>query len=69
MPCSQDRVVLASVAPAGTPHDVIERLNSAFVMILKQPDVRQRLEAQGLEIAQDQAPEQLGAFIQAEVKK
>jgi tripartite-type tricarboxylate transporter receptor subunit TctC len=62
-------VFFAIVAPAGTPREVVQRLNAAFVAVLKQPDVRQRLEAQGLEIAPDQRPEQLAAFIQAEVNK
>jgi tripartite-type tricarboxylate transporter receptor subunit TctC len=51
------------------PADVVQRLNSAFVTVLQQPDVRQRLEAQGLELSRDQKPEQLAEFIQSEVKK
>jgi len=62
-------VFFAIVAPAGTPRDVVQRLNGAFATALKQPEVRQRLEDQGLEIATDQRPEQLAAFIQSEVNK
>ncbi|WP_441237719.1 Bug family tripartite tricarboxylate transporter substrate binding protein [Bradyrhizobium sp. 930_D9_N1_4] len=36
------------VAPAGTPADIIQRLNAEIVRIGAQPDVRARLEAQGL---------------------
>jgi tripartite-type tricarboxylate transporter receptor subunit TctC len=62
-------VFFAIVGPAGMPGDVVQRLNSAFVTVLQQSDVRQRLEAQGLELSRDQKPEQLVAFIQSEVKK
>jgi tripartite-type tricarboxylate transporter receptor subunit TctC len=62
-------VFFGIVAPAGMPRDVVQKLNGAFVAVLQQPEVRQRLEAQGLEISKDQKPEQLGAFIQSEVKK
>lgn len=36
-------------APAGTPKDIIARLNQAIVRILKQPDVLERLRTDGLE--------------------
>lgn len=62
-------VFFAIVAPAGTPKELVQRLNAAFITVLNQPDVHQRLEEQGLEFARDQTPEQLGVFIQAEVSK
>ncbi|GAB3653377.1 Bug family tripartite tricarboxylate transporter substrate binding protein [Ramlibacter alkalitolerans] len=62
-------VFFGIVGPAGMPRDVVQKLNTAFVGILQQPEVRQRLEAQGLAISNEQKPEQLGAFIQSEVKK
>jgi tripartite-type tricarboxylate transporter receptor subunit TctC len=62
-------VFFGIVAPAGTSKDNVHKLNAAFVNVLKQADVRQRLQEQGLEIATDQTPAQLGAFIQAEVPK
>lgn len=62
-------VFFGIVAPAGTPKDTVQKLNAAFVNVLKQADVRQRLQEQGLEIATEQTPAQLAAFIQAEVPK
>ena len=38
------------VAPAGTPAEIIQRLNAEIVRIGAQPDVRDRLEAQGLRV-------------------
>jgi tripartite-type tricarboxylate transporter receptor subunit TctC len=62
-------VFFGLVAPAGTPKDVIDKLNQGFADALKQPEVRKTLLAQGLEFAPTTSPEQLGSFIQAEVVK
>lgn len=62
-------VFFGIVAPASTPKDVVQRLNSALTQVLQQPEVRQGLMAQGLEMASDLAPEQLAAFLQKEVPK
>ena len=62
-------VFFGIVAPAGTPKDAVQKINAAFVNVLKQADVRQRLQDQGLEIATGQTPAQLAAFIQVEVPK
>ena len=62
-------VFFGLVVPAGTPKDVIDRLNQGFAEALKQPEVRKTLLAQGLEFAPSTSPEQLGSFIQAEVVK
>ncbi len=62
-------VFFGVVAPAGTPKDVVQRLNVALSQVLQQPEVRQGLTAQGLEMASDLAPEQLASFLQKEVPK
>jgi tripartite-type tricarboxylate transporter receptor subunit TctC len=62
-------VFFGIVAPAGTPPAVIDKLNRAFADALKQPDVRQTLQQQGLEFAPSTTPAQLAAFIQSEVAK
>jgi tripartite-type tricarboxylate transporter receptor subunit TctC len=38
------------VVPAATPAPIVERLNAEVIRISKLPDVRQRLEAQGLSV-------------------
>jgi tripartite-type tricarboxylate transporter receptor subunit TctC len=55
-------------APAGTPKDVVQRLNSEIVKILKLPEMRERLEALGLEPAGN-TPEEFAAFQKAEIAK
>jgi tripartite-type tricarboxylate transporter receptor subunit TctC len=56
------------VAPAGTPKDIIVRLNRAIVDGLKDPTLLQRLKQLGA-IPQPQTPEHFGAFIAAENRK
>ena len=56
------------VAPAGTPKDIIARLNSDLTRILTLPDVRTRLQALSVEPATESA-EQFGEFIRAEYNK
>jgi tripartite-type tricarboxylate transporter receptor subunit TctC len=55
-------------APAGTPKDVVQRLNAELVKILKQPDVRERFESLGLEPVGN-TPDEFAAFQRAEVAK
>ncbi len=55
-------------APAGTPPDVIERINAEINRALRQPAVRERLEALGCEPAGGSAAE-YAAFYRAEVEK
>jgi tripartite-type tricarboxylate transporter receptor subunit TctC len=50
------------VAPAGTPHDIISRLHSAIVNVLKSPDVQQRFNQIGFEVVGD-TPEQFAATL------
>ena len=55
-------------APAGTPVDIINRLNAEVVKILKQPSVREQLMAQGAEPVGD-TPEEFSRFTLAEISK
>ncbi|MGZ8198630.1 MAG: tripartite tricarboxylate transporter substrate-binding protein, partial [Burkholderiales bacterium] len=57
------------LAPAGTPRDLVLRLNKESLAILAQPDVRESLKQQGADPAQPNTPEQFGAYIQAEISK
>jgi tripartite-type tricarboxylate transporter receptor subunit TctC len=45
------------LAPAGTPRDVINRLNTEVAKALKSPDVRERLQGQGVDPIGDTADE------------
>ncbi len=56
------------VAPAATPRDIIQRLNSEIVQWLSQPNTRAQLVKMGLEIVAD-TPEQFSAFLKDEYAK
>ena len=56
------------LAPAGTPRDIVARLNTEVVRILGAPDVRETLAREGYEPIGD-TPEQFAALIRAEVAR
>jgi tripartite-type tricarboxylate transporter receptor subunit TctC len=56
------------VAPAGTPPDVIAKLNDAAVKALKDPVVQKSLAQLGVDIVGD-TPEEFGTYIKAEIPK
>jgi len=55
-------------APAGTPRDIVKRLNSELVKILGSEEIRKRFEDMGL-VAKASAPEEFGRFLQSEMTR
>lgn len=62
-------VFFGIVVPAGTPQDVVSKLNAAFIQVLQQPDVKERLGKQGLEPPPQYTPAQLAAYMRSEAAK
>src|SRR5918911_4421184 len=56
------------LAPRNTPMDIVNRLNAAINEALAQPDLRERLIADGADI-DPMSPEQVGTFIRSEATK
>jgi tripartite-type tricarboxylate transporter receptor subunit TctC len=56
------------LAPAGTPPDVVKRLNAALVKVIAQPAFRDALAREGAEPVGN-SPEAFGAFIKAEKER
>ena len=56
-------------APAGTPREVVTRLNAEFNRIMREPDVRARAQEQGVDLVKTQAPDEFGRYVQAELVK
>lgn len=54
--------------PAGTPADVIEKLNAAITQVFEMPGVRDRLSKEGATFAPNR-PDQFGAFVKQEVQR
>jgi tripartite-type tricarboxylate transporter receptor subunit TctC len=55
-------------APAGTPNDIIVRLNTEMLKVLKQSDVKERLDRAGFEIVFS-SPQEYEAFVRNEIAK
>ncbi len=59
---------VAIVGPANIPKDIVARLNTEIAKILREPATRDKIAAQGFNIASS-TPEELAAFIQSEYEK
>jgi tripartite-type tricarboxylate transporter receptor subunit TctC len=55
-------------APAGTPAEIVTKLNAEIMRILRLPDVQARLATEGARF-RPTTPEQFGAFVKAEISK
>jgi len=56
------------IAPAGTPPDIIKKLNEVFVAAMNDPTVKERIH-QGGAVARPTTPEEFAAFIKKETDK
>ena len=56
------------LAPAGTPPDIVAKLNDAVVKVLNEPDMKQRLADQGAEVVAN-TPEEFAVFIREDTAK
>jgi tripartite-type tricarboxylate transporter receptor subunit TctC len=54
-------------APKGTPPEIVAALNRQINAVLAQPDVRDRLAAIGLDVAEPMTPAQMRDFVQREI--
>jgi tripartite-type tricarboxylate transporter receptor subunit TctC len=62
-------VMYGILAPAGVPKDVLGRLNRELVKILNAPDIRERLASIGTDDPVANTPEQMAAYMRAEMPK
>ena len=58
----------ALVAPAGTPRDIVRRLNTEVTRLVGEPDTRQRFADLGMTIDSG-TPEALDGYIKSEIAK
>src|SRR5256885_5888381 len=56
------------VAPAGTPKEVVAKLNAETLRIVNLPELKERTRSQGIELA-GSTPEQFSAFLKADIAK
>src|SRR5690606_15509851 len=55
-------------APAGTPPDVVARLNREINKVLESPELRSGMKSQGVEVI-GTTPEEFSGYVQAEIEK
>ena len=68
LPKFEVELVYAMVAPAGTPKDIINKLNSQLVSVLNNPEIKSQLNSKGFDLTSS-SPEQLSDYIKSEVSK
>jgi tripartite-type tricarboxylate transporter receptor subunit TctC len=56
------------VVPAGTPADVVAKINRGIAAALAEPDVKSRMEALGMHVAPG-TPDAFGVFLAAEIER
>jgi tripartite-type tricarboxylate transporter receptor subunit TctC len=56
------------VAPAGTPRDVVMKLNTEFAKVMSDPALKQRLSESGFEL-QTSSPDEFAAYMKSEIAK
>ena len=56
------------LAPAGTPPEIVEKLNAEAVRILNLPELKERTKSQGIELGSS-TPQEFGAFLKADIVK
>jgi tripartite-type tricarboxylate transporter receptor subunit TctC len=59
----------ALVAPAGTPHDAVMRLNVETRKIMASPELRQRFDTLGMIPDQAREPDAINAYVKSEIAK
>ena len=55
-------------APAGTPADIVRKVNAEVMRIMRLPEVAKRMEVEGERFTPN-SPEEFAAFVRAEVVK
>ena len=57
------------VAPAGTPREILVRLNAEVAKVVRNPGLRNRFIERGVELTSSASPEEFTAYIKAEADK
>jgi len=68
VPKFKSRSWIGVLVPAGTPREIVNRINSALVKLVNTPEMKQTLTAQGADPATD-TPEEFAKYIREEVAR
>ena len=68
VPKFEARSWIGVLVPAGTPREIVNRLNSVFVKLVNSPEVREQLIAQGVD-PETNTPDEFAVFLRNEVSR
>ena len=69
LPGYEDITFNGLMAPAGTPREVLQRVNEAVAKAVRVPDLHSRFLERGIELAASASPEEFTAYVKAEIDK
>jgi tripartite-type tricarboxylate transporter receptor subunit TctC len=69
MPGYEDITFNGLVAPAGTPREILNRLNAEIAKAVRAPSLRERFFELGVELTSSASPEEFSSYIKAEFDK
>jgi tripartite-type tricarboxylate transporter receptor subunit TctC len=69
LPGFEDITFNGLVAPAGTPREILARVNRAVAEAVRAPDLHARFLERGIELVASASPEAFGGYLRAEVEK
>ncbi len=69
VPGFEDITFNGLVAPAGTPREILMRLNQEVAKVVRAPDLRKRFLDRGVELKASTSPEEFTAHVKAEFEK
>ena len=68
VPKFEARSWIGVLVPAGTPREIVNRLNSVFVKLVNTPEVREQLISQGVD-PETNTPDEFAVFLRNEVSR
>ena len=68
MPNFESQAWWGMLGPAGTPPDIVARMNADMVKVLKLPAVQERLKDMGVQVSAS-SPDEFGKFVRSEVER
>ncbi len=69
LPGYEDITFNGLMAPAGTPREVLARLNEAVAKVVRVPDLHSRFLERGIELTASASPEEFTAYVRKEIDK
>ena len=69
LPGFEDITFNGLVAPAGTPREILARVNRAVAEAVRVPELHARFLERGIELVASGSPEEFGEYLKAEVEK